>query len=127
VEDVQSLVFIEMGRPLYSFSFSLFSHANGHRTLLGSHKIVRPFDEFASLHAQVEALAQEVSLPPFPATEWLSFSIRLEVLKQRQAILKQYFAELLSCDVFLRSQAAHALYNIPQRISTALLGLGNQN
>uniref|UniRef100_A0A7S4MHX2 PX domain-containing protein n=1 Tax=Vannella robusta TaxID=1487602 RepID=A0A7S4MHX2_9EUKA len=125
VGNVCSNVFIELGRPLYSFSFSLFSISHGQRRLLSSHKIVKSFDELQTMHnAIVKDVGSSDDLPNFPTTTWLSYSTRLEVLKQRQAFLKEYFVSLISCKAFLSCHKAHKHLNIPSRASEYLLQLG---
>lgn len=129
VGNVHSNVFVEMGRPLYSFSFSLFSTVNGHRKLISTVKLVKTFDELERMH---NLIVNELSpnsadfLPDFPTTRWLSYSTSLEVLKQRQSFLKDYFVKLVSCKSFLCCISAHKHLNVPSRLSEYLVKLGSQ-
>lgn len=130
VGNVHSNVFIEMGRPQYSFSFSLFATNNGLRKLISTVKIVKTFDELECMHKLIvkdlsPALAD--TLPDFPTTRWLSYSLSLEVLKQRQSFLKDYFVNLISCKSFLCCVAAHKRLNVPSRLSEYLVKLGSQD
>mmetsp|Transcript_10330 Transcript_10330/g.16217 ORF Transcript_10330/g.16217 Transcript_10330/m.16217 type:complete len:181 (-) Transcript_10330:94-636(-) len=128
IGNVHSNVFMEMGRPLYSFSFSVFSVSDGQRKLLSSHKIVKSFDELETMHDSIVNTVPNGSefIPTFPKTSWLSYSIRLEVLKQRQSFLKDYFIALVTCKQFLCCRKAHQYLNIPSRTSELLVGIGER-
>mmetsp|Transcript_21992 Transcript_21992/g.37598 ORF Transcript_21992/g.37598 Transcript_21992/m.37598 type:complete len:177 (-) Transcript_21992:177-707(-) len=127
IGNVDSNVFIEMGRPLYSFSFAIYTISEGRRHLVSQHKIVKSFDELQEIHNElIEELGNCHTLPVFPTTKWLSFSVRLEVLKQRQSFLQEYFTKLLSCKEFLSCINAHRLFCVPSRLSEYLVKLGEQ-
>ena len=129
INDLRTSVCVQNEIPFYTFSFSVFISSSDSRKLLGNHKFVKTFEQLENFHKCLLDCISYVdvkSVPLFPHTRWLGFSIKLDIVKQRQNFLYEYFNQLFNCPTFLQCKSAHQLLDIPENLSDALCTVGKQ-
>jgi hypothetical protein len=124
ISNLHANVHLQLGLPVYTLSFSVVKLTATSKDEIGTAKFSVTFEELENFHQKLAALSPNA--PVFPESKWLSFSVRLEILRQRQALIKDYFAQVLSCREFLLSPTLHRSLGVPYCVSEALISLGKQ-